>query len=89
MPKVLKLPKMGVNMVEATISEWVVKEGDQIKKGDHILNAETDKAVQEINSTKEGILAKIIAKRGDNVKIQDPIAILTDPGEELDEDFTV
>jgi pyruvate dehydrogenase E2 component (dihydrolipoamide acetyltransferase) len=86
MPIILNLPKIGVNMTEAQIIEWVVKEGDIIKTGDHILNAETDKTTQEIFSTESGILAKIVAGNGVKVEVQKPIAILTAEGEIFDPD---
>ncbi len=89
MPKIMTLPKIGVNMTEATIVEWVAKEGDTIKVGDHILDAETDKAVQEIEATEAGVLAKILAQPGQVVECQKPIAILTEPGEKLPDDFDI
>ena len=79
----MTLPKIGVNMTEATIVEWMVKEGDTIKEGDHILTAETDKATQEIYSTQDGVLAKILADTGKTVKTQEPIAIIADSGEDI------
>jgi pyruvate dehydrogenase E2 component (dihydrolipoamide acetyltransferase) len=87
MPKIMNMSKIGVNMTEATIVEWVVKEGDVIKEGDHILDAETDKAIQEIYATDAGILSKILVSKGETVLCQQPIAILTEDGEELTEHF--
>jgi pyruvate dehydrogenase E2 component (dihydrolipoamide acetyltransferase) len=81
MPTVMNMPKMGVNMTDATIVEWVVKEGDTIKEGDHILDAETDKAVQEIYATASGVLVKILEQAGSVVLCQSPIAVLMQPGE--------
>jgi pyruvate dehydrogenase E2 component (dihydrolipoamide acetyltransferase) len=89
MPKILSLPKIGVNMTEAIIVEWTVNEGDFIEKGQTVLEAETDKAVQNIPSTLSGVLAKKLVKKGDTVQCQEPIAVLTEKGEELPEDFTV
>lgn len=74
----MMLPKIGVNMTDALIVEWVVKEGDTIQVGDHILDAETDKAVQEIQAMSSGVLAKILVQAGETVLIQAPIAILTE-----------
>jgi pyruvate dehydrogenase E2 component (dihydrolipoamide acetyltransferase) len=89
MPKMIILPKMGVNMEEATIVEWVVNEGDKIKEGQHVCDAETDKAIQEIPSTENGILSKILAQVGDKVKCGDPIAVLIEEGEEFITDLPV
>lgn len=87
MPKIINMPKTGVNMTEATIVKWVVKEGDAINEGDHILDAETDKAIQEIFATDTGILGKILVSKGETVLCQQPIAILTEDREELTEHF--
>lgn len=87
MPTILHMPKIGVNMTEGTIVNWVAKIGDALEKGDHILDAETDKAIQEIITTKSGQLAKILVKIGDVVACQKPIAVLTKPGEILPEGF--
>jgi|LSQX01.3.fsa_nt_gb pyruvate dehydrogenase E2 component (dihydrolipoamide acetyltransferase) len=87
MPEVIRMPKLGVNMERATIMEWVVNEGDSVDTGDPILNIETDKATQEVCSPKAGIVARILAREGDTVSIQAPIAVLVEPGEVLTEDF--
>lgn len=89
MPKIMNMPKIGVNMTEALIIEWVVKEGDIISEGDHILDAETDKAAQEIFSSASGVLVKILAKEGDKVLCQSPIAIIAEPGEKVNDDMTI
>ncbi len=81
MPKMLNMPKLGVNMTEALIVEWLVKEGDSIKVGDHILDAETDKAIQEICSSMSGVIAKILVPVGVTALCQTPIAVLLEPGE--------
>jgi pyruvate dehydrogenase E2 component (dihydrolipoamide acetyltransferase) len=87
MPKIMNMPKIGVNMTDATIVAWVAKEGQEIKEGDHILDAETDKAVQEIYATDSGILGKILVPQGETVLCQQPIAVLTEHGEEISREF--
>lgn len=89
MPTILTLPKIGVNMTEAVIIQWLAKEGDYVEEGQMILEAETDKASQEIPTTKSGVLAMIVARPGDTVKTQEPIAVLTEKGETLPDDFSV
>jgi pyruvate dehydrogenase E2 component (dihydrolipoamide acetyltransferase) len=89
MPTILTLPKIGVNMTEAIIVKWLVKEGDLIEEGQTILEAETDKAMQDIPATKSGVLAKIVAEPGKTVQTQEPIAILTEKSEELPLDFSL
>jgi pyruvate dehydrogenase E2 component (dihydrolipoamide acetyltransferase) len=87
MPKVLTLPKIGVSMTEATIVRWLVGEGDYVHPDQPVLEAETEKAVQEIPSTVSGVLARILAKPGDTVQCHEPIAVFVDRGEVLPEGF--
>ena len=55
------LPKLGQTMEFATVVRWLVSEGDQVTKGQALLEIETDKAVLEVESFVEGTLLKIIA----------------------------
>ncbi|MGI6114111.1 MAG: dihydrolipoamide acetyltransferase family protein [Mahellales bacterium] len=87
MPRIMKMPKIGVNMTDAVIVGWLVKEGDTIKEGDVILEAETDKALQDIEATESGIIGKILVKEGEKVLCQHPIAVLLDEGESLEDDY--
>ena len=89
MLKIMTLPKLGVNMVEATIVNWLVSEGDSIEKEQPILEAETDKSSQEIPATVSGILVKMLVKSGDIVQCQQPIAVFVEKGEELPPDFSI
>ena len=84
MPKIITLPKIGVNMTEAIIAEWAVKEGESIKEGDLLLIAETDKAAQDIFATDTGIIAEILVQVGETAQCQQPIAVLIEPGEKVD-----
>ena len=85
MAKFLVLPKIGMNMEEGVIAEWLVKPGDIVKKDDIVLRAETDKAIQDIFATESGIVYKILAEVGDTVPCQSKIAILVDEDEEYKE----
>jgi pyruvate dehydrogenase E2 component (dihydrolipoamide acetyltransferase) len=78
MSTIMTMPKLGVNMTRAVITEWAVKEGDFVKEGDHLLDAETDKAIQEIPATVSGYLARVLVQPGEKVACQDPLAEFTD-----------
>lgn len=81
MARIMTLPKIGVNMTEVVVDSWYVKPGDQIKEGDAILLAETDKATQEIFASDSGIVGKLLVQQGDKVQVHDPIMMLLDEGE--------
>lgn len=81
MPRTMTLPKIGVNMTEAVIDEWFVKEGDTVSEGDAIFLAETDKATQDIYATDSGIVGKLLVSEGEKVEIHQPIMELLDEDE--------
>jgi len=67
MAKKMALPKIGVNMTEAMITKWLVKTGDSVKEGDPVMEAETDKSIQEIYATESGVVSGLLAAEGDTV----------------------
>jgi pyruvate dehydrogenase E2 component (dihydrolipoamide acetyltransferase) len=81
----MTLPKIGVNMVEGTISEWLVSEGDEVKFGEMAFKAETDKDIQDIPADQSGIVLKILANPGDLVQCKEPVAIVGEAGEKFDD----
>ena len=85
MAKVINLPKIGVNMTEAVVVEWVVSEGDETKVDQHILSMETDKDVQDIHSSDSGVILKILRNAGDTVLCQEPLYIIGERGENISE----
>ena len=74
MRKEVIMPKIGLDMEEGTILEWKKKVGDQVKKGDVLVEIETDKAVTEVESALDGTLAEIVADECDTVEITKTIA---------------
>jgi pyruvate dehydrogenase E2 component (dihydrolipoamide acetyltransferase) len=60
---------------------WKKKEGDSVKKGELLLEVETDKAVVEIEAGGDGILGGITAQAGAVVPVGQTIAWLLKPGE--------
>ena len=73
-------------MTEGTLARWLKNEGDEVKAGDVIAEIETDKATMEVEAVDEGVLGKILVSDGtEGVKVNDPIAILVEPGEQVPE----
>jgi pyruvate dehydrogenase E2 component (dihydrolipoamide acetyltransferase) len=78
------MPALSPTMTEGTLARWLKKEGDAIKPGDIIAEIETDKATMEVEAVEEGILGRILVPAGTaGVKVNQPIALLTAPGEAL------
>jgi len=70
------LPAMGEGIIEATLTKWLVKEGQQVDEDQSIVEIATDKVDSEIPAPKSGIIQKILVSEGSVPKIGDTIAIL-------------
>ena len=81
------MPALSPTMEEGTLAKWLKKEGDTISAGDIIAEIETDKATMEFEAVDEGIMGKILIAEGtENVKVNTPIAVLVEEGEEVPAD---
>lgn len=79
------MPKLGLTMEDGTVSAWLKKEGDIVKKGDPICEITTEKLTNEIESTADGVVLKIIVEEGETVDCQTTIAIIGEEGEDISE----
>lgn len=77
----LIMPKMGESIMEATILNWVKKEGDQVEMDETILEIATDKVDSEVPSPVAGKIAKVMFEVDDVVEIGKVIAIIETEGE--------
>ncbi len=78
------MPALSPTMTEGTLARWLKHEGDTVKAGDVIAEIETDKATMEVEAVDEGVLGRILVPDGtQGVKVNDPIAILVEPGEKV------
>lgn len=84
MAETVNMPKLGFDMAEGTLVRWVVQEGETVSKGGVLAEIETDKATVEVESSVEGVVHKHLVSEGDVVPVGDPIAIVGEPGEEVD-----
>jgi pyruvate dehydrogenase E2 component (dihydrolipoamide acetyltransferase) len=82
--KVLMLA-LSPTMEEGTIIKWNKKEGDAVGTGDVLCEVETDKAAMDYESIQEGTLLKIVVGEGDGAKVEDPIAVIGEKGEDIAE----
>ncbi|KGJ23690.1 pyruvate dehydrogenase complex E1 component subunit beta [Paracoccus sanguinis] len=79
------MPALSPTMEEGTLAKWLVKEGDTVKSGDILAEIETDKATMEFEAVDEGTIGKLMVAEGtQGVKVNTPIALLLDEGEDAD-----
>ena len=77
------MPALEMAQETGKLVSWLKKEGEPVKKGDMLLEVETDKAVVEIEAQSDGILGGVSAKTGDVVPVGQTIAWLLKPGESV------
>ncbi len=78
MQKEVIIPRLGSSdeSDEVRILRWLKEPGDRVKKGDGLLEVETDKVNVEIEAPDEGLLREITAQAGDTVKFSAVVAII-------------
>jgi pyruvate/2-oxoglutarate dehydrogenase complex dihydrolipoamide acyltransferase (E2) component len=70
----LKVPKMGgLTTTKVNVIRWLKQEGDTIKKGDPVVELETEKVNYELDSPVDGVLIKIMASETAEVPVGDPL----------------
>ena len=81
------LPKLGQTMEEATLERWLKKEGDEVSKGDVLLEITTDKATLEVEAYANGVMKKILADEGQVLPVNAVIALIGAADEALPDNF--
>lgn len=77
------MPRLSDTMTEGVIAAWHKKVGDTVKKGDLLAEVETDKATMELESYKDGTLLHIGTDKGGKLQVNDLLAIIGNPGEDI------
>jgi 2-oxoglutarate dehydrogenase E2 component (dihydrolipoamide succinyltransferase) len=75
------VPNLGESIVEATIADWLKHEGDAVQAGEAVVVLETDKVDLDVGAEKSGVLTKIVAQTGDDVKVGDVIGVIDESAE--------
>ncbi len=70
----LTLPRLGETMEEARVTDWLVTPGTAFKRGDVLLEVETDKTVVEVPALTDGTLLEQLVTPGEMVQLDQPIA---------------
>nr|XP_060620838.1 pyruvate dehydrogenase protein X component, mitochondrial [Anolis sagrei ordinatus] len=77
------MPALSPTMEEGNIVKWLKNEGDTVNVGDALCEIETDKAVVTMESSDDGILAKIMAQEGSkSVRLGTIIGLLVEEGQD-------
>src|SRR5881227_893871 len=68
------MPQMGESIAEGTLSKWLKRVGDEVKRDEAIFEISTDKVDAEIPSSVAGVLAEILVGEGETVAVQTIVA---------------
>src|SRR5215212_7093985 len=74
------MPRLSDSMEEGTILKWLKSDGDEVKRGEELVEIETDKANMTYEADSDGVLS-IVAKEGDTLPVGETIARLGDGSE--------
>jgi pyruvate dehydrogenase E2 component (dihydrolipoyllysine-residue acetyltransferase) len=75
------MPRLSDSMEEGTILRWLKSPGEQVARGEELVEIETDKANMVYEAPDEGTLVEVLAGEGDTLPIGEVIARVGDPGE--------
>ena len=76
MEKNIVMPQLRPEMEKGVLCAWLKNEGEETHKGEALHAIETDKVVNQIEATQDGVLKKQLIEEGDTVDVETPVAIL-------------
>lgn len=76
MEKEIKMPKLRPEMKEGVLCAWLKEEGDRVSVGEPVFEIETDKVVNQVESTENGVIKKLLFEDGDTVAVDTAVAII-------------
>jgi pyruvate dehydrogenase E2 component (dihydrolipoamide acetyltransferase) len=79
------MPRLSDSMEEGTILKWLVEEGGEVKRGEALVEIETDKANMTYDADTDGTLVEVVAKEGAAMPVGEVIARIGEKGEEKQE----
>src|SRR5947207_9142680 len=72
-----RLPALGEGIESATVTSVLVKPGDAVTAGQHVIAVETDKAAMEVEADAAGTVEAVLVKPGDKLSVGSPVLKLT------------
>lgn len=85
MATLIRVPSLGAAVANVVILEWMYEEGAALDGGETLVEVETDKMSMEVPVEREGILHRILAPEGSELQEGDPLAVVGDPDEDVEE----
>ncbi|NWG46174.1 MAG: dihydrolipoamide succinyltransferase, partial [Alphaproteobacteria bacterium] len=76
----IRVPTMGESVTEATVGQWQIKVGDEVRADQTLVELETDKVAQEVPSPVSGVISEIVVKPGETVEVGALLARIEEGG---------
>ena len=76
------MPRLSDSMEEGTVLKWLVEVGGEVKRGEPLVEIETDKANMTYEADTDGVLIEVLAQEGETLSIGQVIARIGAAGEE-------
>ena len=83
----LGMPKWGLSMTEGTVVQWLVEEGAELENGDEVVEVESEKINNAVESPASGVLRRQVAQEGDEIPVGGLLGVIAAPDvpdEEID-----
>src|SRR3954468_11387594 len=77
------MPRLSDSMEEGTVLKWIVQPGGEVKRGEPLVEIETDKANMTYEADTDGVLIEVLAQEGETLPIGQVIARIGAAGEEI------
>ncbi len=83
MAQFIDMPKLGMTMTEGTVTNWLKKEGESVKKDEPVFEMESDKLANTGDAPRDGVLRKILVQEGTTVPILAHVGIIAEADEDI------
>ena len=83
----LGMPKWGLSMTEGTVVQWLVEEGTELDNGDEVVEVESEKINNAVETPSAGVLRRQVVKEGDVLPVGGLLGVIADaavPDSEID-----
>ncbi|MBS0394433.1 MAG: acetoin dehydrogenase dihydrolipoyllysine-residue acetyltransferase subunit, partial [Proteobacteria bacterium] len=75
----ITMPKWGIEMQEGLVTDWHAKVGERVAKAAPLLDVETDKIVNAVESPVAGLLRRVLGERGTAYPVGALLAVYAEP----------
>jgi 2-oxoglutarate dehydrogenase E2 component (dihydrolipoamide succinyltransferase) len=72
----IRVPPLGESLVDAVVGQWLKGEGDDVSRGEAVVELETDKVNLEVTAEEDGVLARIEKREGDVVTVGEVLGLV-------------